>query len=233
MLRDKKLRSIALFSFISIMLLGFLYYQTNPAMQRYYIHLIPFFILWASYGGMKTLSYIQRTKPSTRYALRGVLAISMLWQLHISYTGLHNTDNNIWFTPGYESYAPALIKPYISDEDIIIASFPEPYFLQTQQSVQSIADDPPFVYISNSANEKRVVIVEDEGMRYVFPHFTKFLHTSLNNYTITSIPLSVPFRYADTIGNVFEPIRLYGIRLDELKKIIETTHEINYPSPLL
>ncbi|MBA3285938.1 MAG: glycosyltransferase family 39 protein, partial [Nitrosopumilus sp.] len=215
------IRKLGIFVVISIALLELLYYQTNPAMQRYFIHLIPFILLPASLGFTKITRWLQHHKPSITYAGAGVLCALLLIQSYVTYTGLRKTDNGLWFTAGYEAEAAKIVSGYLPSDVLLITSFPEPYYLKTNHSTHSIADTSPFVYISDSLDKKEVVIVEDEGMRQIFPEFTKFLHENMEKYKVNEIQNSTVYRYGGAVSNVSEPIRLYYVTLTELKRIIK------------
>lgn len=221
MFRERAHRQLAIFSLLSIALLAFLYYQTNPAMQRYFIHLIPFILLPASYTLTKVFQWSRKSAPLTKYAVAGLFVVGLLWQGNTAYQGLHPQNDGLWFTVGYEAEAAELVTSHIPEQALIIASFPEPYFLETKHSTQSIADVPPFIHIPDSLNDKTVIIIEDEGMRQIFPEFTKVLQNKAEKYKVREIPLPTAYRYGATIKNANEPIRLYDVKIGELKHLIE------------
>jgi hypothetical protein len=88
---------------------------------------------------------------------------------------------------------------------------------------QSIAQDPPFVYISESLDNEPITIIEDHGMRDIFPSFTDFIDNNLGPYHTVDIPFSAVYRYSSRIENSSDPIRLYSIRLGELKALIASS----------
>ncbi len=221
MLQDRKYRPLSIFSLLSVFILAFVYYQTNPAMQRYFIHLIPFILLPASLGFFKITELSKTLSLRARYFLWGICCVGLVWQSVTTYQGIHYVNNGIWFESVYEEQAAKLVAPHIPAEAFIIASFPEPYFMETKHSVHSIANTSPFVHIASSLDQKTVIIVEDEGMRHIFPEFTKLLHKDLKKYMVKEIHLSAIFRDAEIIKEATEPIRLYHITLGELKSLIK------------
>jgi len=233
MFRDRIHRTSAFFVVLSLALLGFMYYQTNPAMIRYFTHLIPFLLLPASFGITKIIEWAYGSVSLKKYAVISICCVVLGWQSYFSYLGLHHDKNGIWFTAGYEAEAAKLVSSHVPEKSLIIVSFPEPYFLETRHATHSINDNAPFIYIPDTGASQTVIIVEDEGMRQIFPAFTEFLHKHMRQYKLKEIPLMIPFRYADSVKKVDEPIRLYRLELDQLKQIIQAHYEINYSSPML
>ncbi|MEA2715443.1 MAG: Dolichyl-phosphate-mannose-protein mannosyltransferase [Candidatus Parcubacteria bacterium] len=220
-LLQKRQRRLIAFCVLSAILLGYLYYSTNPAMQRYFIHLIPFILVPAAIGSAYLFEKARKSLPYVKYLAATVACLLLLWQFRLTYAGLHNKANGgYWFTPGYEELAAKEIIPDLPPAAMIIVSLPEPYFFITGHPTQSIADAAPFVYISDTLDDSAVTIVEDEGMRRIFPVFSGFIAKNLGKYIVKEIPFKGVYRYADLIEKVDSPIRLYSIRLGELKSLI-------------
>lgn len=217
----KELRHLIIFSLLSIIPLWFVYYQTNPVMQRYFIHLIPFMLLPASFGFTKFIQKILNSNKLVKYTTMSLCGFALLFQTYITYNGLHSTNDGIWFKAGYEAQVVELVHPYIPEDAVIIVSFPEPYYLGIKQSTHSISDSSPFIYIPNSLDEKEAIIIEDEGMRRIFPKFSAFLQKNGGQYAIKNIELQTEFRYGQTIDKIVKPIRLYSIKINNLKQLID------------
>lgn len=232
MLRHRTHRGQAYFVLLALALLGSMYYQTNPAMIRYFTHLIPFLLLPASFGLGKVIEWAYLQRPMKRYLAISICMFLLVVQGYVSYRGLHEEKNGIWFMEGYEVRAAELVSDRLPRDAFTIVSFPEPYFLTTKHDTYSIADKAPFIYISDTLNARTAIIIEDEGMREIFPVFTDFLQKSMGKYKMAEIPLDTPFRYADRVEEVEEPIYLYKIELSDLREIIKV-YEINNPNPLL
>ncbi len=222
---------------LSLLLLEFMYYQTNPGIQRYVIHLLPFLLLTASYA-VHELS--QMSRAFVRYGFIALFTLGCLWQGYFTYQGLHNRDNGVWFISGYEDATAQAVLPYVRSDDILITSFPEPYYLTTGISTQSVSDIAPFVYIPESEDTKDVLIVEDAGMHTVFPRFSSLIHLQLLKYKFKELPISSAiFRYGDDITSTNDPIILYRMTLAELKSVIKMTnsnsktYEVNSTNSLL
>lgn len=231
--REKRERRLAVFSVVSAAMLGYFYFHINPDMQRYFIHLLPFILVPATVGLTHLVSIMkkdresgaqvaERRPPHSPYWIAVLGALALVWQMETTYAGMRPLNNGLWFTPGYEELAAKLVAPVLPDKALIIASFPEPYFLYTGHPTQSIAEASPFVYIPDSLNGSTVVIIEDEGMRDVFPDFAAFLDKNLKKHIFKEIPLTAAYRYASKVETPSEAIRLYSIRLGELKDLIRT-----------
>ncbi len=245
MLNAKEDRTLATFTLFSIIPLELLYYQTNPEMQRYFVHLLPFLIIPASYAISQAYTYIVGLPSAKKSIIALFFIIGLGAQLYYTYIGLHGKDQELWFTQGYEEKASEAVNKSIeatTDRDhILIASFPEPYYLFTKFSIQSIADSFPFVFISPEYDTKYVYIVEDEGMRKIFPNFTEFLETALRSKVqagvegreITTLPVDAIYRYRTEIQPVSLPIVIYKLKLGDLKAEIQKYYETYNPNPLL
>jgi hypothetical protein len=216
----RKKYSLLAFTLLSMLLLGFFYYQTNPNLIRYFVHLIPFMLIPATYGLYVFLIYARKSPHPLQLGLAGFIIMTLIWQFRFSYVGYHNKDNGIWYQKAYEDGASQTLGNLLKKNDIAIVSMPEPYFLESGNSIQSIIDKKPFVIIPETLNESNVVIVEDEGMRYLFPHFSRFLETRLSESLTNQIPYTAIFRYSDRIATSSPYISVYQLKLGELKKAI-------------
>jgi hypothetical protein len=126
----------------------------------------------------------------------------------------------VWFLQGYEADAAEVARPLIQPHEVVVASFPEPYRLIIGNDTQSVADRPPFLFMNSSASTTALVIIEDEGMRTVFPEFSATLQNAFAQYKVHSIPLTSPFRYGGAITTPTEPLHLYRLTLAEFKNSV-------------
>lgn len=237
MFYKNEMRHLAVFSAFSILLLEIIYYQINPEMQRYFVHLIPFILLPASYFAVVITEQININSKKMAYIIIPLIMLVFGWQIYYTYVGLHKEDDGIWFMAGYEELASkrfALDNAETATQNsIVIASFPEPYFLFNRQSTQSITDSHPFIYISGVPSNTLIYIVEDEGMRKVFPVFTKFLDSEMQDKITYTFPIDAMYRYGGDIESVYDPVIVYIISLNDLKLYIEKYNETNSPSSML
>ncbi len=217
----KEKKYLLIFTVLSLIIFEFMYYQINSGMQRYTIHLLPFLLIPASY----VLTEINKiNKFFVRYLLTTLFIFGCVWQGYFTYTGLHDKNNGIWFIQSYEDMASKLVLPYIRPDDTLIASFPEAYYLGSKVSTHSISDTAPFVYIPENENIKNILIIEDMGLRTIFPNFSSLVHLNLVKFKVLELPISVPsaiFRHGNNINNSDGPIVLYRLPLSELKNLIK------------
>jgi hypothetical protein len=230
--KEKRSRQFIFFTLISCILLGYMYFRTNPEIQRYMTHLIPFLLIPASLA-LTSLIYWLKVKTWKKYAYTTV-AVLIVIQTTLSYRGLHHVNNNLWFTSGYEELAASRVQNSLQNIDYLIVSYPEPYYLKSRIPTQSIADAPPFIHFNSNVSENaRIAIIEDESLREVFPNFTNFL-TTLDKYKAEDLELHAPWRSALKVKEATKPISIYKITLKELTQLItKYKYEINNTSPLL
>jgi hypothetical protein len=207
---------ILVFAASAIVLLGLAYYQINPAIQRYFIHLIPFLLVPASYGAFSIIKRVRNLSLLPKIASVGVGFALVVVQADISFAGLHNKDNGLWFEPGYEAQAALITRDLVPNDAMLVVSQPEPYFLIHHLPTQSIVDTPPYLYLRNTLPTKKIVVIDDEGMRYLFPKFHTFLTDHLARYKMHELSLAAPFRYAGSISDPTEGISVYQLSLQEL-----------------
>jgi hypothetical protein len=220
LLREHHKQRELIFSIASLLLLGVAYYQINPEMQRYFVHLLPFLIIPASFGAHQLYTYLNSLRSYARYALASVGLFFLLFQGGVAYVGLHNKDNGLWFTPGYEERAAQEVAAYIPKDSLIVASLPEPYYLALNQLTQSIADAPPYLYLSDELQTQQLAIIDDEGMRRLFPSFHQFLVDHLMHYKVRELTLASTFRYAGEISAPSGGISIYEVPLSVLTQNI-------------
>lgn len=228
LLKDTKQQVLAYFSLLSLILLGFIYHQVNPDMERYMTHLIPFLLIPASVGFYNFFSILNfRNFTLFRYwildnrILKILILLLFLLQLLLTAYGLRNLNDPSWFRQSYEDKAAILTRQHISGNPILIVSFPEPYYFFLQRDTQSIVNEPPFIYIPQSLDNREVVIVEDMGMRDVFPDFSKLLDTKLTQYRFSKFFVNERYHYTNRSIAENTPVVLYKLKLKELRKIIK------------
>jgi hypothetical protein len=187
-----------------------------------------------------------------------------------TWTGLHDSDNGIWYNPGYEEISAKKLNSYLSskqtafgcsarrsggtdravhdgtvreyrteqrsnapkvngatsfagrqvdDACLLVTSMPEPYYLFTNKPTQSVADKSPFIFADIPANSK-LTIVDDEGMRAIFPSFDNFINKNLTRYKTTEYWVGEPLRYTTSIKSEQKPVKVYQLKYSELQKIL-------------
>ena len=181
------------------------------------------------------------------------IVILIILQGLISYRGLHLSQDPSWFRVSYEEKAAEMVRQHLSkchsraggnpenhlipdpsnsagrqvgDDKIclLIVSLPEPYFYHLHTSIQSIADDPPFIYIDNVKDTQKIMIVEDMGMHEYFPHFTKFLQSNLKGFEKSHFFVHENFHISDKIVKEKYPVIMYELTLGELKTKIKNSN---------
>jgi hypothetical protein len=138
-------------------------------------------------------------------------------QMLMSYQGLHNRDDGVWFLEGYEEVAAKNARPYIGKDSLVIASFPEPYHFFTRAGTHSLAADPPFIYIDKQLDGRTVTVIDDMGMRQLFPQFSNLLEREFEAHKVAEFRTGVPYRYAADVMEETETVKVYKLKLSELR----------------
>lgn len=221
LLKDKEKRILAYLVLASAFILGIIYHRINPAMERYWTHLIPFFLIPASYGFVSLFDRVKQSKLKTILAV-GVLSIVLIYQFSLSYQGFRNWGDKSWYAVSYEEQAAKKLKKLLPpDTGMLLVSFPEPYYYFIKVPTQSIADTYPFVFFDDTNKEKKIVLVQDMGMHDIFPKFSQFITSNLSEYKKQSFFVHAPYHYADRSEEEKYPIILYEMTLGELKEKIQ------------
>jgi hypothetical protein len=224
MLRIRTYRPLLFFLSVSLLLLYCVYQVINPLMERYITHLLPFLLLPAAYGLTQVLLYIRHTKfVYQRMGTAIFLILLVLYQTMQSSTGIKTYAKSSYFQTSYEQESARILAGILSERQVIlIASFPEAYYLGTKRSTQSIADRKPFLDPERIRDTDQLVIIEDAGMRDIFPEFSRFLDSSLASYRTDSYRVNRYYHYTDRTVPETEPVVLYRISAFELKQHINT-----------
>jgi hypothetical protein len=246
-----------------ILILVGVYTQVNPGMERYPTHLTPLILIPASYGAVRFIKF--RIRPFV--ILFAVLVLSL--QGIKTWTGLHDSNNGIWYKPGYEETSAKILNSYISSKQtavgcsarrsggtdravhdgtvreyrteqrsnapkvngaasyagrqvdgacLLVVSMPEPYYVFVNIPTQSVADKPPFLF-ANIPPQTKITIVDDEGMRAIFPNFDNFINKNLTGYKTTEYWVNQPLRYTTSIKSEQKPVKVYQLKYSDLQKM--------------
>lgn len=215
------------FALISIALLAPIYYRVNPDMARYLVHLLPFFLIIASYGLGRVFLYTRNFQPKSLapMALTAVF-LPFLIQGILSFQGIRQLDQGAWFKTGYEEESALLFKERTKtyglkiDDPLVIASFPEPYFFVTRFSTYSLADQYPYIYIDDSMNSHEVLLIQDMGMHDIFPSFSVLIDKKLQDFLVDDYLVGIDYRYGNYSKPEAYPVRVFKLTLGQLKAII-------------
>jgi hypothetical protein len=256
MYRHKLNITLANFILISFAVLTPIYYQINPEMQRYFTHLIPFFLIAATYGFFVILSEaknllrmqgslmylkqvydpgrVQRSFTKVQDDNKRILAfvrmttviafllLVPLYQIYLTMHGIRNWHEGSWTRASYEEKSAKIIQSKLKDtnDPLIIASFPEPYYIFTNHVTHSINDNPPYLYIDQSLDSKDAYIIQDMGMADIFPNFSKFLDENLKDYKVDEYRVGEIYHYRTRSEKETKPVNVFKIPLKTLREII-------------
>ncbi len=228
---NRQQKPVFYFTFLAIAILGLVYFFVNHAMDRYVTHLIPFFLLVASYGLYIMAKMMQRAilkYPNSKFLLWAIFIIPIIslivLQSVTSLKGIREWGMGGWHTESYEELAANSIKSKVKNtKNILIVSFPEPYYYFSKYSTYSITDVYPFVYIDKKLDNNQVTIIQDMGMYDQFPAFSTFLSDHLKDKIVTFFWVHAPYRYADRVEKEKFPVTVYATSLFELKERIRTS----------
>ena len=220
LIHRKRYQEYVLFVFLSILLLFTVYYRTNPGMERYLTHLIPFILLPAGYGLVQMYTKILNKTVVARLALL-ILIFLISLQIYITYQGIRNWGDKTWYQESYDEKVAVRTSQLIHSKNaLLLVSFPEPYFYYSRLSTYSITDTYPYIYIPNTLNMKELVISNDMGMHDQFPHFSHFLQTHMSSFKIASFRVQKPYHFGAYSRKEIYPVVLYKTTVLELKKQI-------------
>ncbi|MGH7204357.1 MAG: glycosyltransferase family 39 protein [Candidatus Levyibacteriota bacterium] len=217
LLHHKIYRHFAYFVVSCIFLLGTIYAIVNPAMERYMTHLLPFFIIPASYGLLKTCMFIRDRRLALRLCGIGFIFILVVYQIMMTYQGLRSLNDPSWFAVSYEEQSAKMLKKYLQSGDLLVVSMPEPYYFFTGASTVSVADAKPYLYVPSTLDHETVVVVDDIGMRTYFPEFSTLLQKSLKEYKFVSYPIAEQFHYSDKDRKDSKMVIVYRLKLGTLR----------------
>jgi hypothetical protein len=222
MFKTKGQKYLVLGLLLAIVLLWMAYVRTNPAMGRYYTHLLPFLIVPAAIGLESIIRAISQRQPAIRYGAACVVGLIIASQAAASFIGLRNNDNGIWRAKGYEEVSATLLEQKIGKNDILLVSLPEPYFYTTGNTTYSLHDQPPFFGLEPLlAMKGEVVIVEDMAMRQLYPNFSALLRQDFSRYEQANYLTGTDYRYAGRIKPEDGAVHIYKMTPDQLFSQLE------------
>lgn len=220
MYRNRKYSEL-LFCFIAMSGLYYFYYRVNPTMQRYGTHLLPFMLIVCSYGGVWVWQTMQRGSVVWRSVVGVSLAGWIGLQVYITYFGMKSWSNGEYAHTSYSQEAAKIVKKYISsDSEILLVSFPESYYALTGQSTHSLALNKPFVYIPEEFDDREVLIVQDMGMRDIFPEFSRLLDEQAQAYLVGKEWIGRSYHYATRSTKESSELKVYRMRLSQVRLLV-------------
>jgi hypothetical protein len=241
MYRNSKHIKVANFVLITTIVMIPIYYQINPTMQRYWTHLIPFFLIPAGYGLFVILSRAKNLKIKrglmnleiSHFVRNGklkwisllIITILFAYQIYLTFNGIRFWHEGSWTRESYEEKSAKMLQAKIlkTGDSSIIASFPEPYYIFTNHVTHSLNDNPPYIYIDESLDSKEVYIVQDMGMTDIFPNFSKFLDKNLKEYKVDEYWVGEIYHYRTRSEKETGPVSIYKLPLKDLKSIIKSS----------
>ncbi len=211
MFKSKKYRALSIFCLISIVLMEIVYFKINPSMTRYTTHTLPFLLIPAGYFLTKI--------PQTKF-FYSILILLIIIQSFFSFNGIKKWDKGDWTRPSYEEKSAIALKDYVKDTDVMIASFPEPYYYFNHKTVLGVKNEIPFVDFSELDENQDLLIVNDLGMQDIFPNFYNFVSSNLENNKIGHYFVFTNYRYKTYYRSETLPVNVYRIKLWVLKDLV-------------
>lgn len=226
LLKNQRTKAIGLFAFFSFMSLFIIYHRVNPSMERYFTHTIPFFLIPASYALSKMIRHLSYIGMFKKYTIYIILIILVIMQGVITFSGMRYDQDPSWFRLSYEDKSAALVRKYVSNNKyLLLTSYPEPYYYLLHLGTQTIVDTYPYIFLDDTFDERKVLIINDMGMHRDFPKFTYLVERHLSKNKIASFYVHEKFHYVDSVQEEKYPVSIYVISIHELKK---TINEYNY-----
>ena len=221
---NSRTRSLGLFSLLSIVCLFVIYHRVNPDMERYMTHLIPFLLIPASYGLITVVKTI-KNRYKTKLLIRSILLIPLILlvflQILLTASGMKYSQDSSWYRTSYEDRSASLVKKYLHGKSqLLIASYPEPYYYALQVPTQSISDTYPYLFLDAVSQDQQLIIIEDMGMHDDFPNFTTFLNKNLQKNKIAIFRVDENFHYVDRVEKEIYPVVIYKITYKEFELML-------------
>jgi hypothetical protein len=216
-------RGVGWFAVIGMASLAPAYYGTNPEMQRYITHLLPFWLLLAASGLVVLTARLSR-QPNWRLATYFLLGLVGGLQALATSWGLGHLHQGIWRQPGYEQVVASRVAER-PEPVMVLAAFPEPFYVVTGRPVHSLAGQYPYIYIPDSLNGQAILVVNDVGMRDQFPQFAELLDKGLLGQPAAEFWTGAPYRYGARIEPEYAPVRLYHASVGDLKTRVEVARQ--------
>lgn len=205
LIKAKQFKDLVVFVLSSSLMLAIIYYKASSNEQRYYTHLIPLLLIPASYG----LVWLVERAEKTKFLAFGLILLSII-QLNATFNGIRGWRNGEWFRVSYEEKSSKILKGLITDKNtVIVTSLPEAYFYFTGLTTQSVSDNPPHIFIVNT--QRPTLVVQDMGMRTIFPIFSIHLDQTLSDFKITEYTVNEPFHYETDNFLEAKPVIIYKI----------------------
>lgn len=237
LLRDKRQSNLGIFCLTTFVLLEFIYYRTNPLQQRYSTHLMPIFLIGASYAFLSSWS---KAIGSRNFIYSGILSVALALsrmtrrdlhtrsvillffvvvlialQIRMTFYGFKKWSNGDWNKPSYEEEAAVRLNEFLDNGDVLIAAMPEAYYYFTGHTIQGVSSQPPFYHAENLADDTNLIIVNDMAMRDIHPDFSAFLESQLQDYKFAEFDVAGRYQYlTHTLDN--SAIVLYKISQGKL-----------------
>jgi hypothetical protein len=187
--------------------LYWVYFRTNPGMERYMTHLLPLLLIPASYGTY-SLWNIKRFRGLVRLCIVMLLLI----QTAISWRGMRAWGDMSWFAASYEEKsARALTSHMATPSGLLVVSLPEPYYSFSGISTRSLRDSPPFMYLDGVPDDTMVTIVDDIPMHVLFPRFADLLESSMAAHTSADYMAGAPYHYLSHTYDETAPVTIYTL----------------------
>jgi hypothetical protein len=220
LVKNRQQKSLAVFVGLSVFVFFIIYHKLNPEIERYFAHIIPFLLIPASWGLCLVWKWIQTRNYSQKFT-QGVLIIVcliILTQGIISFFGMKLRNNGEWFTVSYEEVAAKKVASLYNDSHaFFLVSFPEPYYFFSRKPVYSIVNHYPFIYIPLKLQNDDIYIIQDEGMREIFPAFSSHLTSDMKQFKIRSFYTHAIYHYIAISKKENKPVNVYKIKIKTLQ----------------
>ncbi len=239
LLNTEKNRVYGFFAISAIFLLWPIYNNINQEMQRYWTHLLPYLVIAATFGLTEIWLFVNSKVISQKskgwYVTYGLIAVLVFSQLFVSYRGMKYWNDGNWFRPSYEQKSAQILNSFLSPSPpppnhtgfltvapspILLVSMPEPYYFHTNIPTQSIMDEYPYIFIDQSLDQRKLLIVYDMGMKDLFPNFSKIVESESGLKKILEYPVNEPYHFGTKTLQESEPVEVYETTVGELKQRI-------------
>ncbi|MBI5127384.1 glycosyltransferase family 39 protein [Candidatus Roizmanbacteria bacterium] len=216
--RVRVYRKYLFFALLGIFSLLPFYYRINPMMYRYETHLLPFILIPSSVG----LYQLLKVREKLGLFIKMILFLLFIFQCFITWNGMKSWNQGEWMRSGYDESAARIVSSKIDQsKDLLLVSFPEPYYFYSRASVYSVIDKPPFIYIQKELEDRRIVIVVDMGMHDLFPRFTAQVRSRLKKYKKTEFKIDKTYHFGDYSIKEKYPVEMYILTVGQLKSSLK------------
>lgn len=218
-------RNLGLFCAANIAFLLVLYFQVETWESRYLIHLMPFLVMAASFGFMRSIYFfVEVYRKNSKWAKASVSIIlifvtMIFWPYFLRVISpSSNKHLKTSYVREVARKASVSLSKY-SKNDIVIAALPWPYYFHLRFSTWGIDESQTNKALKYLPDDGHFLLISDLAMRYHFPRVAKKAKINYKEYIITKFSVGIPYQYAYFSVPEEHEVLIYRLSKDQLYSI--------------